>query len=136
MLEPKLANTRIGDPTLIHPFAFKQIVTSTLHVTHYKISVYLSLSLHRRLHETVYLSNYYLCSINELPYRSCFMKCQRVKHDHYICILLTGSGACAVPDFVCQTAPIFSKSGGAVILGIASPSRQCDWVPRTGRTWI
>ena len=34
MLEPKLANTRIGDPTLIHPFAFKQIVTSTLHVTH------------------------------------------------------------------------------------------------------
>ena len=29
----------------------------------------LSLSIHRRLHETVYLSNYYLCSINELPYR-------------------------------------------------------------------
>ena len=34
MLEPKLANTRIGDPTLIHPFAFKQIVTSTSYVTH------------------------------------------------------------------------------------------------------
>ena len=36
VLEPKLANTRIGDPTLIHPFAFKQIVTSTSYVTHNK----------------------------------------------------------------------------------------------------
>ena len=36
VLEPKLANTRIGDPTLIHPFAFKQIVTSTSYVTHHK----------------------------------------------------------------------------------------------------
>lgn len=60
------------------------------------------------------------------------MKCQTWS----LCILLTGSGARAVPDFVCQTAPIFSKSRQAVILWITSPSRQCDWVPRTGRTWI
>ena len=60
------------------------------------------------------------------------MKCQTWS----LCILLTGSGARAVPDFVWQTAPIFSKSRKAVILWITSPSRQCDWVPRTGRTWI